>query len=57
MTIRLRDDCRAFDATQRSAILNPPDPLSHVGIRVLNSVARDISYHSMLSMNYLTMHV
>ncbi len=34
-----------------------PDPLSHVGIRVLNSVARDISYHSTLSMNYLTMHV
>ena len=31
--------------------------LHAVGIRILNSIARDISYYSTLDMNYLTMHV
>ncbi len=57
ITIRLRDDCKAFDATQRDAIMHPEDNLSNVGIRILNSVAKDINYYSTLDMNYLTMHI
>ena len=57
ITVRLRDDCKAFDATQRDAIMHPEDNCSNVGIRILNSVAKDISYYSTLDMNYLTMHV
>ncbi len=57
LTVRLRDDCKAFDATRRNAIMHPEDNLSNVGIRILNSIARDISYYSTLDMNYLTMHV
>ena len=57
ITIRLRDDCKAFDTTQRDAIMHPEDNLSNVGIRILNFIAKDISYHTTLDMNYLTMHV
>lgn len=57
ITIRLRDDCKAFDATRRDAIMHPEDNCSNVGIRILNSIAKDISYYSTLDMNYLTMHV
>ena len=57
ITIRLRDDCKAFDATQRNAFMHPEDSLSNVGIRILNSIAKDINYYSTLDMNYLTMHI
>ncbi len=57
ITIRLRDDCKAFDATRRDAIMHPEDNLSNVGIRILNSIAKDINYYSTLDMNYLTMHI
>ncbi len=57
ITIRLRDDCKPFDATQRDAVMHPEDNCSHVGIRVLNAVAKEINYYSTLDMNYLTMHV
>ena len=55
--LRLRDDCKAFDATRRSEILHPEDNLANVGIRILNSIATDINYYSILDMNYLIMHV
>ena len=57
ITVRLRDDCKAFDATRRDAIMHPEDNLSNVGIRILNSIAKDINYYSTLDMNYLTMHI
>ena len=57
ITVRLRDDCKAFDATKRSEIAHPEDNISNVGIRILNSVAKDINYYSILDMNYLTMHI
>ena len=55
--LRLRDDCKAFDATQRSAIMHPEDNLANVGIRILNSIATEINYYSTLDMNYLTLHI
>ena len=57
ITVRLRDDCKGFDTTQRDAIMHPEDNLSNIGIRILNSVAKDMHYYSMLDMNYLTMHI
>ena len=57
IVVRLRDDCKAFDATQRNAIMHPEDNVSNVGIRILNSVAKDINYYNTLDMNYLTMHI
>ncbi len=57
ITVRLRDDCKAFDATQRNAIMHPEDNLSNVGVRILNSIAKDVNYYNTLDMNYLTMHI
>ncbi len=57
ITVRLRDDCKAFDATERNAIMHPEDNLANIGIRILYSVAKDINYYSTLDMNYLTMHI
>ena len=38
-------------------IMNPEDKTANIGIRILNSIARDMDYYSALEMNYLTMHV
>ena len=37
--------------------MHPEDNCSNAGIRILHSIAKDISYYSTLDMNYLTMHV
>ena len=57
LTLRLRDDCKAFDAGQRVAIMAPENIYSHIGIRILRSIARDMDYYSTLDMNYLTLHI
>ena len=57
ITVRLRDDCRAFDVSKRVEIMNPEDRTANIGIRILNSIARDVDYYSALEMNYLIMHV
>ena len=57
ITVRLRDDCKAFDVGKRIEIMNPEDKAANIGIRILNSIARDMDYYSALDMNYLTMHV
>ena len=57
ITVRLRDDCKAFDVNKRIEIMNPKDRTANIGIRILSSVARDMDYYSTLEMNYLTMHV
>jgi hypothetical protein len=57
ISVRLRDDCRTFDASKRVEIMNPEDKTANIGIRILNSIARDVDYYSALEMNYLIMHV
>lgn len=57
VTLRMRDDCRAFDVNQRIAIMKPENSYSHIGIRILRSIAHDMEYYSTLDMNYLTMHI
>ena len=57
ITLRMRDDCRAFDVNQRIAIMKPENSYSHIGIRILRSIALDMDYYSTLDMNCLTMHI
>ena len=57
LLIRLRDDCGRFDARQRERLMQPSDPLSGPGIRLLFHAAQDIDYYGALSVNYLTMEV
>ncbi len=57
ITLRIRDDCRAFDVNQRIAIMKPENSYSHIGIRILRSIAHDVEYYSTLDMNCLTMRI
>ncbi|MBP5168857.1 MAG: hypothetical protein ILP14_06600, partial [Oscillospiraceae bacterium] len=46
INVRLRDDCKTFDVNKRIEIMNPEDKASNPGIRILNSIAKDVDYYS-----------
>ena len=49
--LRLRDDCRRFDLTERYKIINPEDKTKNIGLRIVFANADDVSYSSALNMN------
>ena len=55
--IRLRDDFMYFDTAKRMEIMNSEDSISHIGIRIINSISHDTEYYSTLNVNYLVMHI
>ena len=57
INIRLRDDCKTFDTAKRLELLNPEEPTSHIGIRILNQIAQDTEYFTTMNINYTVMHV
>lgn len=51
MILRLRDDCKRFDLTERKKIIDPDDPTKNIGLRIIFGNAMDVSYSSSLNMN------
>ena len=51
--IRMRDDCRPFDPKKQVELLNPADPVSHIGIRLVHKIATDFEYVNVLKLNNL----
>lgn len=49
--LRLRDDCRRFDLTERYRIINPEDRTKNIGLRIVFENADDVSYSSAFNMN------
>ena len=54
LILRLKDDCVPFDPASRRSIVDPEDITKNIGIRMVYSIARDISYQNMLGLNVLT---
>jgi anti-sigma regulatory factor (Ser/Thr protein kinase) len=53
VTIRLRDNCRAFDPTNFSSRFHSDDPTSNIGIRTIMRMAKDVVYLNNIGMNVL----
>ena len=51
--IRIRDDCRPFDPKKQVELLNPGDPASHIGIRLVRKMATNFEYVNVLKLNNL----
>ena len=49
--LRLRDDCRRFDLTERYKIINPEDPTKNIGLRIVFNSADEVQYSSALNLN------
>jgi Na+-driven multidrug efflux pump/anti-sigma regulatory factor (Ser/Thr protein kinase) len=57
LILRLRDDCRRFDLTERYKMINPDDPASGIGLRIVFASADDVSYSSALDLNNVCIRI
>ena len=55
LTIRLSDNCIAFNPKERAEIFNPEDVTKNIGVRMVASIAKSMQYRHMLGLNVLTM--
>ena len=55
--LRLKDDCIPFDPKQRADIIDPDDITKNIGIRMVYSMAKDITYQNILGLNVLTIRI
>ena len=55
--LRIRDNCKVFNPTERAQIMDPGDMGKNVGIRLVYGMASNISYQNLLGMNVLTMRI
>lgn len=51
--IRLRDDCPSFNPVAKLDDMNASNDTSHMGIRITETLAKDISYIKIMNMNNL----
>ncbi|MBQ8507826.1 MAG: ATP-binding protein [Clostridia bacterium] len=57
VTIRLRDNCRAFDPLAYTQQFVSDDPAANIGIRMICGLARDVVYLNNIGMNVLLVKV
>ncbi len=55
--LRIRDNCVAFNPAQRSRAMQTDDAVKNVGIRLVYSIASDVSYQLLLGLNVLTIRL
>ena len=55
--LRIRDDCRAFNPSERVRVMEQDDMGKNVGIRLIYGMARDVSYQNLLGMNVLQIRI
>ena len=51
LILRLRDDGRPFDLTERYKMINPDDLTRNIGLRIIFANADEVSYNSAMNMN------
>ena len=57
LTIRVRDDCRAFDPKKRIEQFSHDDPTKNVGIRMIAELAEEMKYQNYAGINSLLIKV
>ena len=51
LVLRLRDDGRLFDLTERYKMINPDDPTHNIGLRIIFANADEVRYNSSMNLN------
>jgi len=57
ISIRIKDDCVAFDPNTRNSIFNSNDPCKNVGIRLVSKLSKTMNYQTTFGMNILTIYL
>lgn len=57
MTLRIRDNCTAFDPAEYHRAMQPDESGKNVGIKMVYALAREVRYQNLLGMNVLTIEL
>ncbi len=57
LTIRVRDDCPAFDPKKYLAQFQPEDPVKNIGIRIIALKAKEMIYQNVAGINTLLINL
>lgn len=57
LILRIKDDFSPFDPTQRAAMLESEDGIANIGIHMVQRIAADMQYQSILGLNALTIKI
>ncbi len=57
ITLRIKDDCIAFDPSELAKITSGDQSFSNIGIRMVYSIADSVEYRNMLGLNVLTLTI
>ena len=57
LILRLRDDGRPFDLTERYKMIDPSDPAHNIGLKMIFASADDVSYNSSMNLNNVCIRI
>lgn len=57
MILRIRDNCMAFNPSERASAMEPGETGKNIGIRMVYKIAEDVSYQNLLGLNVLTIRI
>ena len=57
LILRLRDNGRPFDLTERYKLLDPDDPVSGLGLRIVFAAAENVNYSHAFDLNNVCIRV
>lgn len=52
--LRIKDDCIPFDPLERAEMVKGKDVMDNIGIRMVMSLAEDVSYYNLMGLNVLS---
>ena len=55
--LRIKDDCRPFDPSERQQLAEDGDLAKNIGIRMVFKIARSVQYQVILGLNVLTIRI
>ncbi len=55
--LRIKDDCRPFDPSERQQLAEDEDPAKNIGIRMVFRIARSVQYQVIFDLNVLTIRI
>lgn len=57
LIMRIKDDCKSFDPLERAKLLDKEGKEKNIGIRMINSLAKEVQYQNLLGLNVLTIKI
>ena len=57
LILRIRDNCKAFDPSERAKVMDTDKAGKNIGIKLVYKIAEKVEYQNLLGMNVLTIRL